>query len=95
MHRINFRLSPRHKGLAFDLVEPIVMVKHRDVGIAAIRHRNAKLTPIDGADSVLNVELDNSILNQLVHRVVDQRALLAISRHFRNRNRECAGLLSD
>ena len=32
MHGINFRLSPRHKGLAFDLVEPIVMVKHRDVG---------------------------------------------------------------
>jgi hypothetical protein len=53
---IDFRLSARNKRLAFDLVKPIVMVNHGDVGVTAIRSCDAELAAVDPADSVLDVE---------------------------------------
>jgi hypothetical protein len=35
-HRVDFRLSSGDKGIALDLIEAVVLVEQRDVGIATV-----------------------------------------------------------
>jgi hypothetical protein len=44
-HGVDFRLSARHKGFASYRVEPVVVVKHRNVRVAAGRPGNPSWRP--------------------------------------------------
>src|SRR5215831_11591843 len=64
-HGIDFRLSARNKRLAFDLIEPIVVMKHCDVRVTTARSRDAELTTVEPADSMRDVELDQASFRHL------------------------------
>jgi hypothetical protein len=57
-HRVNFRLSPGDKGVGLDLIEAVIPVEQRHVGIAAVRSGDAQLPAVDSANAMRNVEFD-------------------------------------
>src|SRR5215470_4094354 len=95
-HGIDFCLSARNKRLAFDLIEPIVVMKHCDVRVTTARSRDAELTTVEPADSVLDVELDQASFRHLLYSVAHQSVFLDLVSGFgnlRDRQREHASLL--
>jgi hypothetical protein len=62
--------------LSLDLVEALLVIEHRDRGMAAVRGPDAQLTAEHPADAVGNVELDLASLRQRLDRMVDHGAFL-------------------
>ena len=71
-HGVDFGLAARCDRLAFDLVEALLVVKYRNVGIPAVRPRNGKLAAICRTDTVLDVEFDHAAVRQGLDRVGHQ-----------------------
>src|SRR5438045_1462143 len=60
-HRVKFRLAAGPERSALDLIEPLLVIEHRDVGVAAARLGEAELTAaVDRADAVRDFELDHT-----------------------------------
>src|SRR5215470_19713010 len=95
-HGIDFRLSAGNKRLSFDLKQPIVVMKHRDIRVTAVCARDAELAAVEPADPVLDVELDHAPFRHLLDRIAHQSVFLDLIAGFgnlRDRQHEYAGLL--
>src|SRR4029077_9601763 len=95
-HGVDFRLSAPNKRFAFELIQPIVVMKHRDVRVTAVRSRDSELAAVDPANPVLDVELDQAAFGHLLYCTADQSTFLGLAsylRHFRDSQPERAGVL--
>src|SRR6266850_4107510 len=75
-HGVDLRLAARHKRFAFDLIEPLLVIKHRDVGMTAARPRDAELTAVNRADAVGYIKLDLAAQRHGLDRMVNQGAFV-------------------
>jgi hypothetical protein len=57
---VNFRLSPGDKRVTLDLIEAIIPIEQRDVGVATIRSDDTQMPAVDSADAMRNVEFDRA-----------------------------------
>src|ERR1700680_30210 len=62
------RVFPRRKRFPLDLIEPLLVIEHRDRRMAAIRPHDAQLTAVSPADAVGNIDLDLAPLGQRLDR---------------------------
>src|SRR6266436_9999881 len=81
-HGVDFRLSARNKRFALDLIQPIAVMKHRDIGVTTIHPCDSELAAVEPADAVLDVELDQAPFRHLLYRVAHQSVFLDLVSRF-------------
>src|SRR5438477_911053 len=95
-HGVDLRLAACNKRLALDLIEPLLVQKHRPVGITTVLPGEPELAAVGAADTVRNVELDHAAFRHRLDRMADQVVFIrsAIA-HLGDRQLEHAGVLGD
>src|SRR6202044_654859 len=59
-HCIKFRLPPGDERVALDLIEAVIPVEQRHVGVATVRSGDVQLPAVDSANPMRNVEFDRA-----------------------------------
>jgi hypothetical protein len=57
-HRFDFGLPAGDKRVALDLIEAVIPVEQRHIGVATVRSGDAQLPAVDLANATRNVEFD-------------------------------------
>ena len=78
---------------AFDLVQPIVMMKHCEVGVTTVHSRDAELAAVDPANSVSNLIRLPSVIFFTASLIEAPSWVRPCFGHFRDGQLEYTGLL--